>query len=169
MDDKLFKELLTQVADWRIPETITGTTSGDAKSPRGRGRPSAEESYQIQRERMFQEEFGGVNPTFPPQITKLKHQEKICEDCGQCCPEGRHIEKKRYTSAKKTSWRSRCVTCGLCQNPFTGQYDLSTAKASAVWADFLKDRKGAYKTPGNQAREAAGVIKIYPENFRSDK
>ena len=61
------------------------------------------------------------------------------------------------------------MTCGLCQNPFTGQYDLSTAKASAVWADFLKDRKGAYKTPGNQAREAAGVIKIYPENFRSDK
>lgn len=153
MDDKLFKQKLSQVAEWRIPETMTSTQSGDAKSPPRRGRPSNEDLFMEENEERFLAEHGGVNPTFPPQVLKVKCQAQTCGDCGKFCENGRHTEKKHYVTNNIRHWRERCVTCGLHYNPYTQQYDLNKSRASTVWNGFLRDSKGSYKTKANQARQ----------------
>lgn len=167
MDDEEFKRRLSEVAEWRIPETITGTKDGDAK--KRRGRKSSEELYQEAREEIFLEEFGGVNHTFPPQILKVKKESCVCNDCGKFCESGRQKEKKLYETgtAKKRNWRERCVTCGLHQNPFTGKFELQPQAASHVWTDFLRERKGEYKSKFARAQELLKdqeEIRINPEN-----
>jgi hypothetical protein len=139
MKDEEFKKKLSEVADWRIPQTITGTKDGDAKKPRKVGRPSAEDLYQEAMEREFLEATGGVNPTFPPQVIKVKNQSCICEDCGQFCENGRHKEKKIYDSNGKKHWRERCITCQRCVDPYTGQYSLNGTQASIKWNSYMKE------------------------------
>ena len=173
MDDKLFKQLLSQVAEWHIPETITSTKDGKPKKLRKRGRPSAEDKFLEQQEEIFLEQTGGVNETFPPQLLKLKNCPTVCEDCGKDCPNGRHAEKKLYQTGDKPNWRERCLTCQKSRNPFTGKFDLSFSEASFVWTDYLKERKGAYKTEGNKARgiiqNDLETITFYPENLQDNK
>lgn len=166
MDEKTFKELLTSVADWHIPKSITGNDSLAPK--RKRGRPTSEEKYQIAREQIFQQEFDGVNLTFPPQLLKLKNTAVDCSDCGQHCANGRHTEKKLHIANNKRHWRERCVTCGLSRNPITGVFDLKPGAAGVVWNDFLRNRKGLYQTERNKAREDAGIITFYPDRNKQE-
>lgn len=171
MDDELFKQKLSEVAQWRMPSTVTGTKSGEAKRPRKRGRPSAEDLYQEEHEQVFLEMFNGINPTFPLQLVKVKCQSTICEDCGKLCENGINKEKKQYESNKIKHWRERCVTCGFCQNPYTGAFDLPSAKASMVWNSYLRETKGAYVSKGNLAKQAKNsqeTITIHRE-ISSDK
>lgn len=135
MDDKEFRKKLSEVAEWKIPETITGTASGEAK--KSRGRKSDEQLYQEAREKIFQEEFGGVNQTFPPMLQKLKNQAVVCE-CGKFCENGRHTEKKFYASSKVKGWKQKCVTCGKHKNPYTGAWDLTSTQASQAWANYSR-------------------------------
>ena len=151
MDDKLFKQKLSEVADWRIPESLTDKPKEPAR-PKKRGRPSLESLYQEEHENAFLELHNGTNPTYPPEILRVRCQPTDCADCGAHCPRGRKKEKKLYEANKKRHWRERCVTCGLWQNPFTGAFDLPTAKASAVWNSYVRDTKGIYNTKGNEQR-----------------
>ena len=162
MDDELFKKRLSEVAEWRIPKTITSTATGEPK--RKRGRPTAEELYQREHEEVFLEIYEGVNPTYPPQLLKLKNQATTCEDCGEHCPNGRKKETKLYDTGGKKNWRERCMTCQRSRNPFTGKFDLTFQEASFIWSDFLKERKGIYNTKKNQAREDMGIITIHPDS-----
>lgn len=159
MDDKEFKNLLTSVAEWHIPKSITGNDSILPK--RKRGRPTSEEQYQLAREQIFKQEFDGVNLTFPPQLLKLKNTAVDCSDCGQHCENGRHTEKKLHIANKIRHWREKCVTCGLVKNPVTGKFDLKPGQAGLIWNDFLRDRKGAYNTERNRAREDTGIITYF--------
>lgn len=160
MDDKRFRQLLSEVAEWRIPKTITGTATGEPK--RKRGRPTAEEAYQIEHEQVFNEIYDGSNPTFPPQIVKLKNTSCVCDDCGKVCENGRHTELKQYETGGKKNWRERCLTCEMSRNPFTGKFDMDHATAGRAWIDFLRETKGIYNTQRNAQREDAGVITFYP-------
>lgn len=168
MDNEEFKRRLSEVADWKIPATPRETSLNAKKK---RGRPSAEEQYQDAREEMFFEEFGGVNPTYPPMLVKLKNQECVCEDCGNTCPSGRKKETKLYeTGAKKVrTWREKCLTCNKAKNPFTGAFDLTISEASYVWTDFLRDSKGMYKTKANAAREAMALKSSNPNAIETDQ
>jgi hypothetical protein len=161
MDDELFKQKLSEVADWRIPQTLTSTATGEAK--RGRGRPSKEQLYQAQHEETFLDEFGGVNPTFPPQLLKVKCSAETCGDCGKVCEQGRRKENKLYDGNGKKHWRERCINCGMIKNPYTGEFDLSPAKSSQIWNNFLRDTKGVYNSKGNISKQQ-GMIKIYPDS-----
>lgn len=163
MDDKLFKQKLTEVAEWRIPDTVTGTASGDAKAPRKRGRPTAEEAYQEAHEEIFLEIFDGKNPTFPPQILKLKNSAVTCDDCGKHCAEGRLKEIKRYVSNNKVNWREHCMACHRWRDPYTGEFKLVNSNVSTVWNSFVRDTKNKYKSKGNIAKEDQGIIRSYPE------
>ena len=165
MDDKTFKDLLTTVADWHIPKSITGNDSLSPK--RKRGRPTNEEAYQLARQQIFNEEFEGVNQTFPPQLLKLKTSACDCPDCGQHCEQGRHTEKRLHIANNKRHWRERCITCGLSRNPITKQFDLKPGAAGVVWNDFLRNRKGAYDTERNRAREQQGIITFYPRDLEN--
>lgn len=163
MNDEEFKQKLSEVAEWKIPDTPRETSLNAKKK---RGRKSNEDEYMELREEIFYEEFGGVNPTYPPMLLKVKCQPTICGDCGRTCENGCHKEKKLYETGKgkKRNWRERCVTCGLHKNPFTGKFELNSNQAPHAWTSFLRDSKGVYKTQGNEAREDMGIITINPEN-----
>lgn len=134
MDNEEFKRKLTEVAEWKIPETQQETSLNAKKK---RGRKSNEDIYQETHEQIFLEEFGGVNPTYAPLLLKLKVQACVCEDCGKVCKEGRKKEKKRHDS-NRIHWREKCITCGMTENPWTGEFDLNSAQASVKWADWLR-------------------------------
>lgn len=157
MKDKDFRDLLSQVADWRIPETITGTKDGKAKKIRRRGRPSAEDLFLEQQEQEFLNTHGGINETFPPQLTKLKTAAVNCEDCGKHCPNGRKTDLKLYRNRQCSAWRERCQECGLTRDPHTGKFELKAAAASTKWSDFMRETKGTYKSKGNLAKERMQV------------
>ena len=150
MDNEEFKKKLSEVANWKIPETPRETSLNAKKK---RGRRSKEEIYQEEHENVFLEIFDGVNPTYPPLITELKLAAVDCGSCGKHCPKGRKTEKKIYEANKIRHWRERCVTCGMQQNPYTGEFDLDRQKASIVWNSFLRESKGVYQSKGNIAKE----------------
>lgn len=166
MDKELFKKRLSEVAEWEIPK-LSQTDLKESKR-RARGRKSAEERYQEEHEQVFAKLFQGVNPTAPPVLLKVKSSACVCDDCGKECPNGRHKEKKLYETGKekKRNWRERCVTCGLSQNPFTGRFELTISEAPHVWTDYLRERKGEYKSKRSRSQlppEGHEVIRIYPE------
>lgn len=142
MDNEEFKRKLTEVADWKIPDTPRETSLNAKKK---RGRKSHEDEYMELREEIFYEEFGGVNPTYPPMLLKLKIQSCACEDCGKVCKEGRKKEKKLYDS-NRLHWREKCVTCGMTKNPWTGAFDLDSTKAALVWAEWLRKTNPRFKS-----------------------
>lgn len=147
MKDEEFKQRLSEVADWEIPDVTCG---GNTKKGRGAGRPSKEQQYQEQHEEAFLEMFGGKNPTVCPFVTKIKVAGCVCDDCGKFCEQGRHKERTKYTS-NRPHWRERCITCGMNQNPNTGEFDLNNKEASAHWANWL--RKTSQKPYAYQSKK----------------
>lgn len=163
MDDEEFKRKLSEVAEWKLPDTPRETSLNAKKK---RGRKSNEEQYMELREELFHEEFGGVNPTYAPMLTRVKYKPTTCEDCGECCPKGREKEAKLHKKNGKTVWRQKCVTCNKFQNPFNGKFELTGSAASIKFNDFMRETKGVYKTKGNELREQVKdpvIIRSYPD------
>lgn len=159
MDDKEFRRRLSEVADWKIPETQQETSNNAKKK---RGRKSNDEIYMELREQIFHEEFDGINNTIPPMLVKVKPTACVCDDCGDTCPNGREKEAKLHKKNGKSVWRQKCLTCNRFQNPFNGKFELTGSAASIKFNDFMRETKGAYKTQGNEARESV-LIRKYPE------
>ena len=168
MDDAEFKRRLSEVAEWRLPDTPRETTLGAKKK---RGRKSKEEQYQDEHEEVFLELFDGANPTYAPMLTKVKRSPTTCE-CGRVCSTGCDKEAKLCQTKDKTIWKWKCQTCGMTQDPYTGEYTLSPQKASIVWNSFLRESKGCYASKGNLAKKRdsnnAGTITKYPDTMRND-
>jgi hypothetical protein len=168
MDDEEFRRRLSEVAEWKIPDTPRETTIGAKKK---RGRKSKEEQYQDEHEEIFMELFEGVNPTYTPLLTRIKYTPVACE-CGRVCSNGCEKEAKLYQTQGKPVWRWKCKTCGMTRDPYTGEYTLNTQKASIVWQSFLKESKGVYASKGNLVKkivsEDAGTITKYPDTMRDD-
>ena len=150
MDNKLFKQRLTEVAEWRIPK-IKPTAS---ERRAGAGRPSKEEQYLEIHEEAFIEMFAGENPTQALELVKVKRCAEDCEDCGRHCEQGRDLENRKFFTYEP-HWRKRCLTCGMNQNPYTKKFDLNNTDASGVWNLFLR------KIP---TRRFTNI----PEQFRED-
>lgn len=172
MDDELFRQKLTEVAEWKIPDTPRETSLNQKKK---RGRKSAEEKYQDEHEEIFMELFEGTNPTYPPMLTKVRRCAINCDDCGAHCPSGREKEAKLHEKNGKAVWRQKCLTCNKYQNPFNGKFELTGTAASVKFNDFMRETKGAYKTQGNTEREKVkvseddtGIIRKYPDTMRDD-
>jgi hypothetical protein len=137
MDPILFKQLLAEMAETEIPK-VTG--SGEIKSLRGRGRPTAEEQYQEEHEEVFLEMFDGKNPTITPVVTKLKIKSLDCPDCGKNCPNGRQVEIKYYTGQPRhvNHQRMRCLECNMYRHPETKEFSVPQGPASAVYLAWAK-------------------------------
>jgi hypothetical protein len=155
MDDAEFKRKLSEVAEWKLPNTPRETSLNQKKK---RGRKSNEDEYMELREEIFYEEFNGVNPTYPPMLTKVRNCGTDCEDCGKFCEHGRQTEAKLQEKNGKKAWRRKCVTCSKYQDPFTGKFELTGQAASVKWNDFMRETKGLYKTPGNEQRKKVTVV-----------
>ena len=149
MDDELFKQKLSEVAEWKIPDTPRETSLNAKKK---RGRKSNEDEYMELREEIFYEEFGGVNNTYPPMLVKLKHTPTTCGDCGKLCPNGCEKEAKLYQKNGKNYWREKCLTCNLQKDPYTSEFNLNPQKASVVWHSFMRETKGTSMSKGNIAK-----------------
>ena len=132
MDDKDFKQQLSQVAEWEIPDAITDVR------PNGRGRRSNERKYQLEHEEQFLELFDGKNPTFPPKIIKFKHQAVVCGDCNTVCPDGRTLDYKLIRGPKATAWRTRCLNCDRYKNPYTGRFDLDVHQSQSAMLSWTR-------------------------------
>jgi hypothetical protein len=106
-------------------------------------------------------------------LTKVKRCATTCQDCGEHCANGREKEARLHQKNGKAAWRQKCLTCNKFQNPFNGKFELIGQAASIKWNDFMRETKGARKTPGNEKRkevvvENAGIIRKYPETMRDD-
>jgi hypothetical protein len=160
MDDEEFRRRLSEVAEWKLPETPRETSLNQKKK---RGRKSNEQRYEEEHEQVFLELFDGTNPTYAPMLTKIKYQPTTCE-CGRVCNNGCEKEAKLYQKKDKCHWRWKCKTCGMTQDPYTGEFTLNAQKASLVWSAFLRETKGAYKTAGNELRKKFMIDKTIIEN-----
>jgi hypothetical protein len=170
MNDEEFKRRLSEVAEWKLPDTPREASLNAKKK---RGRKTNEEQYQDEHQEVFLELFNGVNPTYAPMLTKVKRCAVSCEDCGEHCPNGREKEARLQEKNGKGAWRQKCLTCNKFQNPFNGKFELTGSAASIKWNDFMRETKGVYKTQGNEKRkevvkETAGIIRKYPETMREN-
>lgn len=179
MDPELFKQRLTEVAEWQTPKLSITDIKDAQQRRRPRGRPTDEQLFQEQNLREFIEHFGDSNPTMPPELLKLKTQAETCAACGRHCESGRHLEKKIYEANRTRHWREKCVTCNRFQNPYTGEFDLDPSIASTKWNSYLRETKNARKTQGNPpkaktnsmiqtgavviAEDHREIIRIYPD------
>lgn len=166
MDDQEFKRKLSEVAEWRIPDTITDTVSGTTR--KRRGRPTKDTNICSDTEEHDDEDDNDdtsdtqeKNNTFPPQITKLKVCAQTCEDCGRHCENGRQIEKRVYDTNNKRHWRQRCLNCDHYQNPYTGEFDLPRSTAAKTWNDFHRSKKHRSK---NTMRLTTQLMSVVDEN-----
>jgi hypothetical protein len=140
MDDEVFKQKLSEVAEWSVPKLKEWQVEQAKQKARGKGRPTSEDQYQEEHNKIFLEIFNGVNPTYAPEITKIKIQAVTCGDCGQICEQGRRTEIKFCGPGRNEMpyRKERCVECNLYRDPVTGEFSLSVAKATYVFAQHAK-------------------------------
>jgi hypothetical protein len=166
MTNDEFKQKLSEVAEWKLPDTPRETSLNQKKK---RGRKSAEEKYQDEHQEVFLELFEGVNPTYAPMLTKVKRCAITCDDCGEHCPNGRNKEAKLQEKNGKAAWRQKCLTCNKYQNPFNGKFELTGQAASIKWNDFMRETKGAYRTLANEKRKEVLVKEKTKTTFENER
>ena len=140
MDDAEFKQKLSQVAEWRVPKLKEWQVEQAKQKARGKGRPSNGDLYQEEHNKIFLEIFNGVNPTYAPEITKLKIQAVTCGDCGEICEQGRRTETKFCAGGRnEVAYRKeRCVECNLYRDPATGKFTITAGRSTHIFAQWAK-------------------------------
>lgn len=167
MDQELFKQKLSEVAEWAQPK-ITKSDLKEARQ-RARGRRSREEQYQEEHEQVFTEMFDGVNPTVPLELKTVKAAPSQCDHCEQMVQGGAHIEKKLYVTGPKRHWRERCLTCHKSRDPYTGQFNLTGTEASIKWSSYLRNPNHFKDRPVLNHTEDHCVITFYGRTTEENK
>lgn len=140
MENELFKQKLSEVADWEIPKLSPTDVREAKKRARGRGRPTNEELYEQEHEEVFLEIFQGVNPTHPAELKNLKICAVDCPDCGRHCSNGRREEIKYYPEVPGhvAHRRRRCLECNKYRDPEFGTWDLPQGPAAQRYLNWAK-------------------------------
>lgn len=140
MDKTKYLELLSQVAEWRIPPLSDTDVKESQRRQRGRGRPSQEELDQILHEQQFLDLHNGCNPTMAEELVSVKIQSVNCEDCGELCAQGRRLDIRLFPAQRNAiaHRRSRCMECGLYQHPETGAYTMPQRLAAGTYLGWAK-------------------------------
>ena len=141
MNNDEFLKKLSEVCEWEIPDSVTGTLH----------KPKHRENYAFQEEETEEEELVIEEQNFPPRIIKLK-QACDCEDCGKHLPDGRLVET-RCVYTPYAHWRRRCAQCGLQENPNNKRIELPWRLAADVWTQYLREKKGKKFYPRPNARK----------------
>ena len=139
MDQELFKQRLSEVAEWIQPKITKSDLKEARQRSRGRGRKTAEEQYQEEHEEVFTQMFDGVNPTVPVELKAVKPALSHCEHCDQMVQGGPHIEKKLYLTRPKPHWRETCKTCNRGRNPYTNEFDVTPSVCGHKWNSYLRN------------------------------
>jgi hypothetical protein len=125
MDPELFKKKLEQFAELKQVKT--------PRSPSVRENDEPEVIYRSGTE--FAVELDN-NPTLNWEIKKMKPHVSVCEDCHKVV-ENRVVEIKMH-QMPQPHWRKNCKNCMKTQNPYTGQFDLSSTKSFHVMNCWMK-------------------------------
>lgn len=141
MDDKEFKEKLSEVAEWKIPENMFEL---EKATPRSRRKAKvieydeceSNDSEDTDTIEEPSEETSAAPSQLPIQLVGIKVRATVCEDCGRRCSSGRETQAKVFQSKTHKAWRIHCLTCGLYQNPYTGEIDLKKEDYVNVWTDW---------------------------------
>lgn len=75
-------------------------------------------------------------------ISKISHEVKMCEDCGDPVKDRRVEYSINQNSKAVPHIKQRCKNCNLYKNPETGVYDMSF---SAINAYFVAKKKNLDK------------------------
>jgi hypothetical protein len=165
MDKELFKQKLSEVAEWQTPKICASDIKIAGQKIRGKFKKSEEELEQEMEDPIFQEVQNGVNPTLPPQILVVQKKMQPCDRCGLMQPGGGHIEMKFNTSGAncKGHWRERCLTCEKSKDPYTGEFCLTGTEASIKWNSYLREvnRRNGLKPRQATTNTDTGVIIYY--------
>jgi hypothetical protein len=142
MDQNEFKQKLSEVALWRIPDIVKETTETKL-----RGKKTNEEQYQLEHEEQFIDIFEGKNPTAPPELVGLKEEKTLCADCGNQCSKAQRREIKYFRNLPGhiNHTRTRCIECNMYWHPETGKFDLRPGPATSVYLMWAKRQFTANK------------------------
>lgn len=139
MDDKEFKQRLSEVAEWLIPKTPAKVSKAGKKK---RKEKLDDEHIELDEDNVDEDFFkDGINPTYPPMLTKVKRCGSNCEDCGDYCPNGREKTLKIYETKNKRGWKQKCLTCNRYQNPYNNKFELTGQAAFTKWAEYIRQHK----------------------------
>lgn len=153
MDKELFKQKLSEVAEWSLPKLSPSDIKEAGQRSRGRGRPTKESLYQEAHEVEFLDLFEGVNPTMPPELVKVRDQPTDCGDCGKACSQPPRREIKFYSHPNhKPHWRERCLACRRYRHPDSGLFEIEPGPACQI---FLNWAKHQYSLEKKQAKKAS--------------
>jgi hypothetical protein len=139
MDEELFKQKLSEVAEWQIPD-IKLDSNDKRKLQNKRGRPTNEEQYQEEHEQEFINLFEGKNPTAAPELVGLKKEKTLCADCGNLCNSTQRREIKYYKNQRHhiDHVRIKCIECNMYRHPETGVFNLPAGPACQVFLNWSK-------------------------------
>jgi hypothetical protein len=140
MDKELFKQRLSEVAEFRMPKLSPSDIKEAGQRARGRGRPTKESLYQDLHEVEFLDLFQGHNPTMVAELVKVNIKPHDCEDCGQHLTVSREMQIKFYRAMPGhiSHRRDRCVTCNRYRDPNTGEFTLPQGPACQVYLNWAK-------------------------------
>lgn len=140
MDKELFKQRLSEVAEWQLPKLSPSDIKEAGQRARGRGRPTNEERYQDLHEAEFLDLFEGHNPTMAAELVRMNIKPKDCEDCGQHLTVSREMQIKFYRNMPGhiPHRRERCLNCNKYRDPHTGEFTLAQGPACQVYLNWAK-------------------------------
>lgn len=185
MDEKLFLQKLSEVAEWHRPQTgPNGACSINkrAKSAPEHPGPITQEELDEMSDAEAQDYYDRLmaykaslpNDSVGPEIKRLKIQPVNCEDCGNTCANGRKLESKLHQTGKP-HWRTRCVECNLYKDPVTGKFTINPQSVHSYMGSYYRPKLGIYKSkfqseikkPEPQIKERLKeIVQVPKEEFR---
>jgi hypothetical protein len=152
MDEKLFLQKLSEVAEWHRPQTGPNGAASVNKRARHPG-PITQAELDEMTDQEAQDYYDQLmaykesqpNDNIAPEITRVKIQAIDCEDCGKHCENGRQVQRKLCVSGQ-LHWRTSCQTCGLYRDPATGKFTLTSKEVHNYLNCYYRPKLGVYKS-----------------------
>jgi hypothetical protein len=152
MDEKLFLQKLSEVAEWHRPQTGPNGAASVNKRARHPGPITQEELDEMSDEeaqdyydRLMAYKESLPNDNVAPEIIKLKPQPTDCDDCGRHCATGRRVESKISITGVK-HWRTKCLACNLYRDPATNKFTLEPNRVPNYLNSYYRPKLGVYNS-----------------------
>ena len=140
MKQEQFETLLSQVAEWSIPDCLDNVA--ERTKVRRMVKSMIRDGHTSQEVEQALSEY--KNSTIPPELGPLKPRSIPCGDCGRDCPNGRQVDYKLIKNYKLNlkKWCGKCYVCHLQSNPWTGEFDVDYRAAGSVWSNWQRSASG---------------------------
>lgn len=177
MDEKLFLQKLSELAEWHRPQTgpqgFPSVRRGKEAHAIAKPPPVTEEELNQMSDEEVEDYYDQLvkwresqpNESVPPEILKLRAPTEPCEACGKELTEHRRVECKKYDSAGG-HWRTRCVNCNLYQNPMTKEFSISQGASHQFFIDFYRPKQGKYNSKYQPKEKKSVEVEVLKGKIR---